>query len=77
MLNIKSLSFFFRSLSSERHKIHMNLALSLLLAQSLFLAGIRKTSNKVGQLSYEATDVGSRSAVGSYVPVKERSVNDI
>ena len=38
-----------RSLSSERHKIHMNLALSLLLAQALFLAGIRKTSNKVGQ----------------------------
>ncbi|XP_073235129.1 uncharacterized protein [Porites lutea] len=35
------------SLSSERHKIHMNLALSLLLAQALFLAGIRKTSNKV------------------------------
>ncbi|CAH3039846.1 unnamed protein product [Porites evermanni] len=35
------------SLSSERHKIHMNLALSLLLAQALFLAGIRKTSDKV------------------------------
>ena len=29
------------------------------------------------QLSYEATDVGSRSIVGSYVPVKEVSVNDI
>ena len=29
------------------------------------------------QLSYEATDVGSRSIVGSYVPVKETSVNDI
>ena len=29
------------------------------------------------QLSYEATDVGSRSIVGSYVPVKEISVNDI
>ena len=28
------------------------------------------------QLSYEATDVGSRSVVGSYVPVKEMSVND-
>ena len=27
------------------------------------------------QLSYEATDVGSRSTVGSYVPVKEMSVN--
>ena len=26
------------------------------------------------QLSYEATDVGSRSIVGSYVPVKEMSV---
>ena len=26
---------------------------------------------------YEATDVGSRSIVGSYVPVKEMSVNDI
>ena len=29
------------------------------------------------QLSYEATDVGSRSIVGSYVPVKEMSINDI
>ena len=29
------------------------------------------------QLSYEATDVGSRSIVGSYVPVREMSVNDI
>ena len=29
------------------------------------------------QLSYEATNVGSRSIVGSYVPVKEMSVNDI
>ena len=29
------------------------------------------------QLSHEATDVGSRSMVGSYVPVKEMSVNDI
>ena len=29
------------------------------------------------QLSYEATDVGSRSIVGSYVLVKEMSVNDI
>ena len=27
------------------------------------------------QLSYEATDVGSRSIVGSYVPLKEMSVN--
>ena len=29
------------------------------------------------QLRYEATDVGSRSNVGSYVPVKEMTVNDI
>ena len=29
------------------------------------------------QLSYEATDVGSRSIVGSYVPVKEMSVKDL
>ena len=29
------------------------------------------------QLSYEATDIGSRSIVGSYVPVKEMSVNDM
>ena len=29
------------------------------------------------QLSYEVTDVGSRSIVGSYVPVKDMSVNDI
>ena len=36
-----------RSLSADRHKIHMNLVLSLLLAQVLFLAGIRETSNQV------------------------------
>ena len=30
----------------------------------------------LNQLSYEATDVGSRSIVGSYVPVKEMSVLD-
>ena len=29
------------------------------------------------QLSYEATDVGSRSIVGSFVPVKEMSDNDL
>ena len=29
------------------------------------------------QLSYEAIHVGRRSIVGSYVPVKEMSVNDI
>ena len=29
------------------------------------------------QLSYEATDAGSGSVVGSYVPLKEVSVNDI
>ena len=29
------------------------------------------------QLSYEAIDVGNKSIVGSYVPVKEMSVNDI
>ena len=36
-----------------------------------------RTGAIVYQLSYEATDVGSRSVVGSYVPVKEMSVNDI
>ena len=35
------------------------------------------TGAMVYQLSYEATDVGSRSIVGSYVPMKEMSVNDI
>ena len=29
------------------------------------------------QLSYEATDVGSRSIVGSYVPVKVKNVSDV
>ena len=29
------------------------------------------------QLSYEATDDGSRSIAGLYIPVKEMSVNDI
>ena len=37
----------------------------------------RDTGAMLYQLSYEATDVGSRSIVGSYVPVKEVSVNDI
>ena len=37
----------------------------------------RFTGAMLYQLSYEATDVGSRSVVGSYVPVKEMSVNDI
>ncbi|KAJ7381531.1 hypothetical protein OS493_001680, partial [Desmophyllum pertusum] len=35
------------SLSSERHKIHTNLVVSLLLAHVLFLAGIQETSSKV------------------------------
>ena len=35
------------------------------------------TGTMLYQLSYEETDVGSRSIVGSYVPVKEMSVNDI
>ena len=37
----------------------------------------RFTGAMLYQLSYDATDVGSRSVVGSYVPVKEMSVNDI
>ena len=37
----------------------------------------RDTGAMLYQLSYEATDVGSGSIVGSYVPVKEMSVNDI
>ena len=37
----------------------------------------RDTGAMLYQLSYEATDVGSRSIVGSYVPVKEMSVNDM
>ena len=40
-------------------------------------SGLRDTDAMLYQLSYEATDVGSRSIVGSYVPVKEMSVNDI
>ena len=38
----------------------------------------RDTGAMLYQLSYEATNVGSRSVnMGSYVPVKETSVNDI
>ena len=39
----------------------------------------RDTGAMLYQLSYEATDIGNRSIiiVGSYVPVKEMSVNDI
>ena len=37
----------------------------------------RNTGAMLYQLSYEAIDVGRRSIVGSYVPVKEMSVNDI
>ena len=35
------------------------------------------TSAMLYQLSFEATDVGSRSIVGAYVSVKEMSVNDV
>ena len=37
----------------------------------------RDTGVMLYQQSHEATDVGSRSIVGSYVPVKEMSVNDM
>ena len=37
----------------------------------------RFTGAMLYQLSYEATDVGSRPIVGSYVPVKEMSVNEM
>ena len=37
----------------------------------------RDTGAMLCQLGYEAIDVGSRSIVGSYVPVKEMSVNGI
>ena len=37
----------------------------------------RDTGVMLYQLSYEATDIGSRSIVGSCVPVKEMTVNDI
>ena len=37
----------------------------------------RDTGAMLYRLSYETTDVGSRSIVGSYVPVKEMRVNDI
>ena len=36
----------------------------------------RDTGAMLYQLSYEATGVGSRSIVGSYVPVKDMQVND-
>ena len=36
----------------------------------------RDTGATLYQLSYEATDVGSRSILGSYVPVKDMKVND-
>lgn len=36
-----------RTLSTERHKIHMSLAFALLLAQSLFLSGINAVEYKV------------------------------
>ena len=36
----------------------------------------RDTGATLYQLSYEATDVGSRSIWGSYVPVKDMEVND-
>ena len=37
----------------------------------------RDTGAMLYQLNYEATDAGSRSIVGSYVPVKEISSPDI
>ncbi|EDO34537.1 predicted protein, partial [Nematostella vectensis] len=36
------------SLSTERHRIHLNLVLALFLAQILFLSGINATGNKIG-----------------------------
>ena len=36
----------------------------------------RDTGATLYQLSYEATDVGSRSILGSFVPVKDMKVND-
>ena len=36
----------------------------------------RDTGATLYQLSYEATDVGSRPILGSYVPVKDMKVND-
>ncbi len=36
-----------RTLSTERHKIHMSLAFALLMAQSLFLSGINAVGYKV------------------------------
>ena len=36
----------------------------------------RDTGATLYQLSYEATDVGSRSILGSYIPVKDMKVND-
>ena len=37
----------------------------------------RDTGATLYQLSYEATDVGSRSIVGSYVPVKVKNASDV
>ena len=37
----------------------------------------RDTGATLYQLSYEGTDVGSRSIVGSYVPVKVKNVSDV
>ena len=37
----------------------------------------RDTGAMLYQLSYEATDVGSRSIVGSYVPVKVKNASDV
>ena len=36
----------------------------------------RDTGATLYQLSYEATDIGSRSILGSYLPVKDMKVND-
>ena len=48
---------------------------------AIALRSLRKIQDFNGvwtrDLSYEATDVGSSSIVGSYVPVKEMSVSDI
>ena len=37
----------------------------------------RDTGRVLYQLSYEATDIGSTSMVGSYAPMRKMSVNDV
>ena len=62
---------------SRKHRRFLWVVLKLKKINSVWTRGLAIPVRCSNQLSYEATDVGSRSIVGSYVPMKEMDVNEI